>query len=132
MTYKFSDAVFRSALDFIRTVRSESGDLGSQKVYAMLDAYDPDLRDELVYRLIINDVGSGFRIRRINGAQTDMIAAIKAIRTATGLGLAESKAIIDQCNTGIVVEVNTPDRVITSELLANLRSSLIYTGYEIC
>ena len=62
MDYKFSNELFNAALTFIRLAREEEGDMGADRVYAMMDAFDPDLRDEVMLRLIINDTTGPIRI----------------------------------------------------------------------
>lgn len=100
MTYRFSDQLTTLALEFIRTAREEAGDLGADRVYAMMDAFDPELRDELMFRLITGEMSGNIRIRRDNSKDARIIEAIKSIRFMSGFGLKESKDVIDAACAG--------------------------------
>jgi hypothetical protein len=100
MTYRFSDQLTTLALEFIRTAREEAGDLGADRVYAMMDAFDPELRDELMFRLITGEMSGNIRIRRDNSKDARIIEAIKSIRFMSGFGLKESKDVTDAACAG--------------------------------
>jgi hypothetical protein len=100
MTYRFSDQLTTLALEFIRTAREEAGDLGADRVYAMMDAFDPELRDELMFRLITGEMSGNIRIRRDNSKDVRIIEAVKSIRFMSGFGLKESKDVTDAACAG--------------------------------
>ena len=100
MDYKFSNAIFNAALNFIRLAREEEGDMGAARVYAMMDAFDPDLRDEIMLRLIINDTTGPIRIVMQHEGIKQKITAIKEVRTMTRFGLKEAKDVLDLADEG--------------------------------
>ena len=100
MDYKFSNAIFNAALNFIRLAREEEGDMGAARVYAMMDAFDPDLRDEIMLRLIINDTTGPIRIVMQHEGIKQKINAIKEVRTMTRFGLKEAKDVLDLADEG--------------------------------
>jgi hypothetical protein len=100
MTYRFSDQLTTLALEFIRTAREEAGDLGADRVYAMMDAFDPELRDELMFRLITGEMSGNIRIRRDNSKDVRIIEAVKSIRVMSGFDLKESKDVTDAAIAG--------------------------------
>ena len=100
MDYKFSNELFHAALNFIRLAREEEDDMGAERVYAMMDAFDPDLRDEVMLRLIINDTTGPIRIVMQHEGIKQKITAIKEIRGVTRFGLAAAKYIADLADEG--------------------------------
>jgi ribosomal protein L7/L12 len=128
MDYKFSNAIFNAALDFIRLAREEEGDMGAARVYAMMDAFDPDLRDEIMLRLIINDTTGPIRIVMQHEGIKQKINAIKEVRSMTRFGLRETKDIFDLADEGrnAIIEGDW-----TAEQRDALSKSLRGTGYAV-
>jgi ribosomal protein L7/L12 len=128
MDYKFSNELFHAALNFIRLAREEEDDMGAERVYAMMDAFDPDLRDEVMLRLIINDTTGPIRIVLQHENIRQKINAIKEIRSVTRLGLKESKDITDLADEGrqATIEGNW-----TAEQRDTLSKGLHGTGYAV-
>jgi ribosomal protein L7/L12 len=128
MDYKFSNAIFTAALNFIRLAREEEGDMGAERVYAMMDAFDPDLRDEVMLRLIINDTTGPIRIVLQHEGIKQKITAIKEIRTMTRFGLKEAKDIADLADEGraAIIEGDW-----TAEQKDALSKGLRGTGYAV-
>ena len=126
MDYKFSNAIFNAALNFIRLAREEEGDMGAARVYAMMDAFDPDLRDEIMLRLIINDTTGPIRIVMQHEGIKQKITAIKEVRSMTRFGLREAKDVLDLADEGrtAIIEGDW-----TSEQRDALSKSLRGTGY---
>jgi ribosomal protein L7/L12 len=126
MDYKVSNAIFTAALNFIRLAREEEGDMGAARVYAMMDAFDPDLRDEIMLRLIINDTTGPIRIVMQHEGIKQKINAIKEVRSMTRFGLREAKDVLDLADEGrtAIIEGNW-----TSEQRDALSKSLRGTGY---
>jgi len=123
MTYRFSDQLTTLALDFIRAAREEAGDFGAERVYAMMDAFDPDLRDELMFRLITGEMSGNIRIRRDNSKDARIIEAIKSIRVMSGFGLKADAA----CAGGDgVIKGNW-----TVEQRNSLAKNLLGTGFTV-
>jgi ribosomal protein L7/L12 len=128
MDYKFSNAIFNAALNFIRLAREEEGDMGAARVYAMMDAFDPDLRDEIMLRLIINDTTGPIRIVMQHEGIKQKINAIKELRSVTRFGLKEAKDVLDLADEGrtAIIEGDW-----TSEQRDALSKSLRGTGYAV-
>jgi ribosomal protein L7/L12 len=128
MDYKFSNAIFNAALNFIRLAREEEGDMGAARVYAMMDAFDPDLRDEIMLRLIINDTTGPIRIVMQHEGIKQKINAIKEVRSMTRFGLRETKDILDLADEGrnAIIEGDW-----TAEQRDALSKSLRGTGYAV-
>lgn len=128
MDYKFSNELFHAALNFIRLAREEEDDMGAERVYAMMDAFDPDLRDEVMLRLIINDTTGPIRIVLQHENIRQKINAIKEIRSVTRLGLKESKDITDLADEGrqAIIEGDW-----TAEQRDTLSKGLHGTGYAV-
>ena len=128
MDYKFSNAIFNAALNFIRLAREEEGDMGAARVYAMMDAFDPDLRDEIMLRLIINDTTGPIRIVMQHEGIKQKINAIKEVRSMTRFGLRETKDIFDLADEGrnAIIEGDW-----TAEQRDALSKSLRGTGYAV-
>jgi ribosomal protein L7/L12 len=126
--YKFSNAIFNAALNFIRLAREEEGDMGAARVYAMMDAFDPDLRDEIMLRLIINDTTGPIRIVMQHEGIKQKINAIKELRSVTRFGLKEAKDVLDLADEGrtAIIEGDW-----TSEQRDALSKSLRGTGYAV-
>ena len=102
--------------------------MGAERVYAMMDAFDPDLRDEVMLRLIINDTTGPIRIVLQHENIRQKINAIKEIRSVTRLGLKESKDITDLADEGrqATIEGNW-----TAEQRDTLSKGLHGTGYAV-
>ena len=128
MDYKFSNAIFNAALNFIRLAREEEGDMGAARVYAMMDAFDPDLRDEIMLRLIINDTTGPIRIVMQHEGIKKKINAIKEVRSMTRFGLKEAKDVLDLADEGrnAIIEGDW-----TAEQRDALSKSLRGTGYAV-
>jgi ribosomal protein L7/L12 len=128
MDYKFSNAIFNAALNFIRLAREEEGDMGAARVYAMMDAFDPDLRDEIMLRLIINDTTGPIRIVMQHEGIKQKINAIKEVRSVTRFGLKEAKDVLDLADEGrnAIIEGDW-----TAEQRDALSTGLRGTGYAV-
>ena len=128
MDYKFSNTIFTAALNFIRLAREEEGDMGAARVYAMMDAFDPDLRDEIMLRLIINDTTGPIRIVLQHEGIRQKITAIKEVRSMTRFGLKEAKDVLDLADEGrqAIIEGDW-----TAEQRDALSKSLRGTGYAV-
>jgi ribosomal protein L7/L12 len=126
--YKFSNELFHAALNFIRLAREEEDDMGAARVYAMMDAFDPDLRDEIMLRLIINDTTGPIRIVMQHEGIKQKINAIKELRSVTRFGLREAKDVLDLADEGraAIIEGDW-----TAEQKDALSKGLRGTGYAV-
>lgn len=129
---KFSDVIIVAALDFIRRIQEEMGELGQEKVFAMMDAFDPDLRDEVIMTLFIHGDDMPISVRVVKSknifGQNKKIEAIKWVRMATGYGLREAKDVIDDVdNNGMSSMFEVKNLDARSKLVSGLKD----TGYEL-
>jgi ribosomal protein L7/L12 len=128
---KFSENVIHNAINFIRVVESEMGSLGQDKVFAMLDAFDPDLRNEIFMTLFIADdtVPMNVYVRKnpMFTGQYQKINAIRAIREASGYGLKQAKDVTDAADLSQIALVE----VVGYEKKRTLINELVATGYEV-
>lgn len=128
---KFSENVIHLAINFIRSVESELGSLGQDKVFAMLDAFDPELRNDILMTLFIEDDNLPINVYvRKNPnftGQYQKINAIKEIRAASGYGLKQAKDVTDAADLSQIALVE----VVGYEKKRNLISGLVGTGYEV-
>jgi ribosomal protein L7/L12 len=127
-----NDAVIVAAIEFIRRVQAEMGELGQEKVFAMLDAFDPNLRDQMIMTLFIHGDDMPIEVRVQKSAnflgQYQKITAIKWVRAATSFGLREAKDVIDEADAkgrSERFEVKNLDSRM------NLIKGLQDTGYEL-
>ena len=127
-----NDVVIVAAIEFIRRVQAEMGELGQEKVFAMLDAFDPNLRDQMIMTLFIHGDDMPIEVRVQKSAnflgQYQKITAIKWVRAATGFGLREAKNVIDEADSkgwSERFEVKNLDSRM------NLIKGLQDTGYEL-
>lgn len=111
----YSDKTIDLVFDFIKYVNEESDDgVTVEQVYAMLDAFDPNLKDEIIMRAIMGDHKRQIKIRA-NGKQTGYkINAIKELRSYFGLTLKEAKEYADSAEhklTHIPYDIGLKERI---------------------
>ena len=125
---KFGRGLLITAIEFIRAAKNEFGDeVGEEKVYAMLDAFDKSLKGQIFMELLSDDIGL-VRIRRYDNHKFNNLLAIKAIRCVTGLDLMVAKDLVDAAvnNTPVVIP-----GTLTVDEQRELTENLVGTGYEI-
>jgi hypothetical protein len=128
---KFSEPLIHLAIQFIRNIESHMGPIGQDKVLAMLDAFDPDLRDEMIMTLFIygDSLPITVLLKRDPSYQTTQkINAIKAIRVASGYGLREAKDATDLADEYQHSPVELKNYEHKMQLIYDLKG----TGYELC
>lgn len=126
---KYSKEVIYSVMTFMRALHRELGDTVDNKVEAMLDAFDPALRKQLLLAMIKGDVSGAISIRRVPGLQNyQKIHAIKEVRAISGLGLKEAKDIIDNADIGTISKI---DGDFTLDQRNHFAAAIRNTGYEI-
>lgn len=127
--YRYSQHLLFKALDFIRTANAElGGTLGEERVYAMLDAFDPALKGQLLLQLLFGNVTGAIVLRRNHSTSCDKIRAIKAVRAWTGLGLKEAKDATDIADRG---QESTIAGNWDFDTRRALQNDLVGTGYEV-
>jgi len=102
MKRKYSCKLIYSAAAFIRTANEELEDgIGEDQVYAMLDAFDPALKKQLLMEMLMGNIGGPMRVQAVWKDGKQKINAIKEIRAATGFGLKEAKEVVDIADYGV-------------------------------
>lgn len=88
-------AMIAASLTFMRTVTNIYGAEAGMELWGSLaDSVDPDLKGELFFGMITGKYGKN--LVTINKVDTNnAVNIIKAIRTATGMGLKEAKDCYD-------------------------------------
>tara|TARA_R110000782_G_scaffold9566_6_gene30691 strand:- start:397 stop:786 length:390 start_codon:yes stop_codon:yes gene_type:complete len=128
MKRKYSKKLIWSAIDFVKAANEELGNtIGDELSHAMLDAFDPSLKRQMLMELLLGHNGGSIRIQRDHSLKFSRIEAIKAVRGITHLGLREAMNIIDSAaNTVAVIEGTW-----SIEEYNALANNLIGTGYEV-
>jgi len=105
MKRKYSSKLIYNAAEFLRAANEELEDgVGEEQVYAMLDAFDPALKRQLLMEMLMGNIGGPMRVQAVHQgdtAQRKKIEAIKEIRAATGFGLKEAKEVVDIADYGV-------------------------------
>lgn len=128
MKRKYSRKLIYNAVEFLRAANEElENGLGEEQVYAMLDAFDPALKRQLLMEMLMGHVGGVLRVRSVWSEGKQKINAIKEIRAATGFGLKEAKNVIDAADTGVAEIEGNWNR----DTYNRLARSLHGTGYEL-
>lgn len=128
---KFSKELLNSAVHLIRTANREIGELGSEKSRAMLDAFDPDLYDEVMYLLLIgNQLGNVVLKYDPTHSRPNLIDAVRTLRNSFGVSLKQSKQLAESAmqNGSVVISV---DEDVTQEKLNKCSVMLEDTGWSI-
>lgn len=128
MKTEYSSQLLNSIVNFIRDVNKEiNNTLSEEKIYAMLDAFDPNLKNQLLIAMIKGTAHGSIRIQSVQAYNKQKIQAIKELRAATGLSLKESKEIIESADTGIS---EVPGEW-NSDVYQQISKGLHGTGYEV-
>ena len=102
MKRKYSRKLIYSAAAFVRAANEELEDgIGEEQVYAMLDAFDPALKKQLLMEMLMGNIGGPMRVQAVWKDGKQKISAIKEIRAATGFGLKEAKEVLDIADYGV-------------------------------
>ena len=131
MKRKYSRKLIYNAVEFLRAANEELEDgVGEEQVYAMLDAFDPALKRQLLMEMLMGNIGGAMRVRAVHQgdtAQRKKIEAIKEIRAATGFGLKETKDVVDAADYGVSEITGDWD----GDTHYHLGRALQGTGYEL-
>lgn len=129
MKRKYSQTLLWKLHDLIRTAKEEIGEeLGEEKVYAMLNAFDPSVKRQLFIQILIGDLNGDLRIKITNSSNRKKIEAIKGVRAVAHLGLKEAKEVIDIADTG---RISVIKGCWNAEDYKKLQEYLMDTGYEV-
>lgn len=136
--FKFSNKMFHAAMQFVNIAESELGGIGKEKVYSMLDAFDPDLKHDIIMKAMLTGHSSGtvafardHTVSQVSG-NGNKIQAIKQIRAFSGLGLKEAKEITDRADAGETVSVDRyTRRTFDIDSIVKLEREIEGTGYKV-
>lgn len=97
MKTKYSRRLVYAVIEFLKAANEELGeDITEDKVFAMIDAFDPSLRRQMLMQVIAGEIGDMETLKVIQISNNPQkINAIKEIRSATGLGLKEAKDVCE-------------------------------------
>lgn len=99
------DSLDEIIFDGIRFMQSIARHYGAERSIElwnkMGEAFGDEVKGKIFFAMLTNESPNHVRVSR--GYCTEPVAAIKAIRTATGLGLKESKDLWDLAATKIVI-----------------------------
>lgn len=128
MKTKYSSNLINIVANFLRDVNKElNNSLSEEKVYAMLDAFDPNLKHQLLIKMLKGNALGSIRIQSVQTYNKQKIQAIKELRVATGLGLREAKDVIEAADKGIS---EVPGNW-SSDVYQQISLRLDGTGYEV-
>lgn len=128
MKRKYSRKLIHCVAELLRTANEELEDgIGEEQVYAMLDAFDPALKHQLLMEILMGNIGGPMRVQSAQKYNKRKIEAIKEIRAATGFGLKEAKEVIDIADQGVAEILGDWDY----DTHVRLGSALQGTGYEL-
>lgn len=128
MKRKYSQKLIYSAVDFLRAANEETENgLEEEQVYAMMDAFDPALKRQLMMEMLIGTANGTMRVQATWTDGKQKIQAIKEVRAATRFGLKEAKGVIDAADYGVS---EIPGNW-NSDTRNQLARGLSGTGYEL-
>jgi ribosomal protein L7/L12 len=132
MKHRYSKQLIQQAVDFIRAAKEELGEqLGEERANAMLDAFDPSLKHQILMQIIMGTATAAVRVRRnpaVPDREKQKINAIRHIRGITGLGLKQAKDVTDHADSGLISKVPGSWSMAQREELGR---NLAGTGYEL-
>jgi hypothetical protein len=106
---KYTKNVFISIASVLNVIQREVGPIGKEKLMNMLDAFDPELKTEIIMFYMLEDVTkTSLSVRPKIGTvryNRKLIEAIKAVRSISGYGLKEAKDFIEKVETDVGVWV---------------------------
>ena len=132
MTYKFSDTVLESAVDFMQTVLAEVEHEDAEDVVdRMFDAVDPQLKNRVLVYMLSGGAQRQHSLEidtSVDPRERRKINAIKAIRGATGYGLKEAKEAAELAESRGSVRLTAS---IDTGMLRSFRDELRGTGWKV-
>jgi hypothetical protein len=130
MGSNYSTTLVSTAIEFLRVAGHELGaEFGQEKVNAMLDAFDPELKAQVFMHLLMGEYSYAPQIflAKPGVNYPSKIEVIKVIRGVTGFGLREAKDIADAADHGPTAIKGQW----TSEQRRKLATELAVYGYEV-
>jgi ribosomal protein L7/L12 len=105
---EYKESIIIDGLNFVRVITEAYGAEKGMELWEQIAAVlDPDIKGEMFFAMLTNNFGNKLRVM---GVVQNRVAAIKAIRTVTGLGLKEAKDASDLMQMGQTVELTIDPR----------------------
>ena len=99
------EEIMNSGIEFMRSITEAYGaETGMELWDAIASTLDPDVKGQIFFAMLCGECGD---VIRINSLKTDYQAVpiIKAIRSATGMGLKEAKDTFDGVRDGTPAKI---------------------------
>jgi hypothetical protein len=137
--FKYDKKSISAIISSIKVLERELGPIGKEKLINMLDAFDPELKLDILTFYVIGESSCKmvFNIgKKENTKREDrkIINAIKEVRSISGLGLREAKDIIDEVenkNGFVELRINRDFEHDYSIVHDNFIKSMYNWGYEV-
>lgn len=114
------EALVGNSIMFMRTITEVFGvDMGQRIWDRIADEVDPCLKQDILMSMLMGNIGRRISFRRGPNAY-EAVAVIKAIRSATGLGLKEAKDLWDN-SAQRLTQVEIKDQESGRTLIRELR-----------
>lgn len=114
------ESLVNDSIMFMRTITEVFGAEMGQRIWDRIaDEVDPCLKQDILMSMLIGHTGRRIRFRRGSDAY-NAVSVVKAIRTATGLGLKEAKYLWD-LSADSCVQVDVKDQEKVRTLIRDLR-----------
>lgn len=131
LTKDQEEAIIPSALEFIRILTEQLGpDVGMTAWDQLITVFGSDIKGRVFFEMI-SSTGIGRNVTILpgpisgyttgSGRTTQMINAIKLIRAHTGLGLKDSKDIVDQVAASDSRKIKIMDPKHRADFIAEIR-----------
>lgn len=94
---KIREQLVHDAIKFVRSLSNAIGEESALKMWENFNAsFGQELKGAVLFGLLTGEDVSSLCFRRTSSSSFCHVSVIKAIRTATGLGLVESKDLVDK------------------------------------
>lgn len=110
---EFKPAIVADGIRFLRTITEAYGTEDGMALWEQMSGVlDSDVKGAMFFAMITGNYSTKLTLSLREGQPRSAIVLIKAIRTATNLGLKEAKDLYDLMNSGSSVSIEVgPDRI---------------------
>lgn len=100
---EYSDKIIDLLIEFIQYANEESQDeFTIEQVYSLMDAFDPDLKHQIIMKIMIGETKNKISIYKDNSSNYySKIDIVKELRKIYGISLMEAKDYADQAEKTI-------------------------------
>ncbi len=118
---KHKEHIINEGIHFMRSITECYGPEEGMKLWdQIVSVLDPSVKGEIFFAMLMGNYG---RRIKISGIVANRVAAIKAIRTVTGLGLKEAKDLNDEMQAGRTITIDLMEGVDRSSAIRTLRET---------